>query len=59
MEKSKEKLIGTSILIFERQKDFLREQRKNFKLSSFVRDKLDEYVNMIKEVEDDKKRIIG
>ena len=41
------------------QKEFLKEQKGSFNFSGFVREKLDGYIKFRKEVENDKKKIIG
>ena len=48
-------MIQKNIQIKEDQDEFLKEQKLSFNFSKFVRDKLYEYINFKKEVENDKR----
>jgi len=57
MEKAKEEIVATSVMVYKRQIEWLKGQRKSFKLSGFVRAKIDDYIQMLKEVNDEKRII--
>ena len=48
-------MIQRNIQIRDYQDRFLKEQKRAFNFSKFVRAKLDEYINFKKEVENDKR----